>query len=182
MFKFSFSRSWRQKSGIFPDHIGTLIRIRIKSRIPDLCVSTGLELKKVTTELSKRIDIELCCCSLKLRIIDHRSLSITIWQRPLRVLHQMAYRLMRLGVLIWISQYLAWQSMRLVCVFLFFQLQYTSPRLLKSCLATFARSCGRFCCGTGKVVPIPFFGHLDDFVQLLLSKLLWLATTSGKKG
>ena len=164
--------------------MGTLIRIRTKSRIPDLCVSTGLELKKVTTELSKRIDIELCCCSLKLRIIDHRSLSITIWQRPPQ------------SVWKWISQYLAWQSMRLVCVFLFFQLQYTSPRLLKSCLATFARSCGRFCCGTGKVVPIPFFGHLDDFVQLLLrningraqeeerrlSKLLWLATTSGNEG
>ena len=47
-----------------------------------------------------------------------------------------------------------------------------------------------------QVVPIPSFGHLDELVQLLLrkkigrareeehplSKLLWLATTSGNQG
>ena len=79
--KFSFSESWRPKSGLFPDHFGTLNRIWTKSWIPHLCVSTGLELKKWQQSYQKGLT-ELCCCSLKFGIIDHRSISFTTWQRP----------------------------------------------------------------------------------------------------
>ena len=79
--KFSFPESWRPKSGLFPDHFDTLNRIWTKTWIPHLRVSTVLELKKWQQNYQKGLK-ELCCCSLKFGIIDHRSISFTTWQRP----------------------------------------------------------------------------------------------------